>query len=190
MLVFKGALKAGRNIVTVNVDFMRTTNIEALYLIGDFGVSLDGRRRVLVDLPKTIGCRNYEDYNLPFYTGSMTYHLTPDQYRDKLDISEGDHIVLSQFNFTGGCAKVTFGGKTTVLGWNPYEADVTEAVRASEPIDVTIVGTRTNIFGDLHKECMDNYSMHESGLRGITFKMSRLNCYVFENIFQKALDIF
>lgn len=174
MKIPSGAFKTGRNIVTAKVDFMRTTNIEALYLIGDFGVSLDGRRRVLVDLPKSIGCRNYKDYNLPFYTGCMTYHLTPDYYRGKLDISEGNRIVLSPISFTGGCAKVTFGRKSIVLGWNPYEADVTEAVRASEPIDITIVGTRTNVFGNLHEECMDHYSLLESGLRGIVFKIQNL----------------
>ncbi|MBO5069773.1 MAG: hypothetical protein J6C37_05360 [Roseburia sp.] len=191
MKIPEGTLKTGRNIVAVNVDFMCTTNIEALYLIGDFGVSIDGRRRVLVDLPKTIGYRNYEDYNLPFYTGSMTFHLTPDMYRGKLDISSGDRIVLSPLDFTGGCAKVTTLGKTTVLGWDPYEADVTEAVRAAEPIDVTIVGTRRNVFGPLHQvpklvqphgpasfhtkgeKWTDDYSLFDSGLRGIALKIKK-----------------
>ena len=164
------ALKVGQNIVTIHVNFMRSTNIEALYLIGDFGVSLDVRRCRLTELPKTIGCRNYEHYNLPFYTGSMTFHLTPEQYKDKLDFSKGDRIVLSPVNFTGSCGKVTFENKTQVLGWDPYEADVTEAVRALKPIDVTIVGTRQNLFEFHYQQETDEYELLESGLRGIALK--------------------
>ena len=161
-------------------------------MLGDFGVSIDGRRRILVDLPEVIGCSNYENYNLPFYTGSMTYHLTPEQYQGKLDVWAGDRIVLTPMDYTGGCAKVTALGKTTILGWEPYEADVTEAVRAGEPIDVTIVGTRRNLFGPLHElpklpglcapisfvrtgeKWTDDYSLIDSGLKGILLKTEKV----------------
>lgn len=184
------ALKQGRNEVTVNVDFMRTTNVEALYLIGDFGVTLDVRKRTLVGLPTKIGCENFDKYNLPFYTGCMTYHLTPAMYKDILDDDgdRADRIVLSPASFRGGCVKVTALGKTTVLGWDPYEADVTEAYRQGAPIDVTVVGTRRNVFGPLHQfppqdgGCgpgnfvtggswwSDQYCFINSGLTGIILK--------------------
>ena len=190
MLIPAGALKLGRNEVTVDVTFMRTTNIEALYLIGDFGVDLDVRKRTLVALPDRIGCENYDKYHLPFYTGCMTYHLTPAMYKDILD-EDGEHadrILLSPASFRGGCVKVTALGKTTVLGWDPYEADVTEAYRKNAPIDVTVVGTRRNVFGPLHQfppqdgSCgpsnfvsfgsawSDEYCFIDSGLTGIVLK--------------------
>lgn len=185
-----GVLKEGRNLVTIDVTFMRTTNIEALYLIGDFGVALDGRKRTLVDVPSKVGCENYETYALPFYTGCMTYHMTPAQYQGLLGNMEetADRIVLSPASFTGSCVKVTALGKTTVLGWDPYEADVTQAVRAGAPIDVTVVGTRRNVFGPLHQlprldgaygpgnftttgaGWTDDYSLLDSGLTGLVLK--------------------
>ncbi len=193
MKVPAGTLKQGRNLVTVDVTFMRTTNIEALYLIGDFGVALDGRTRTLTDLPDQVGCENFEAYCLPFYTGCMTYHLTPEQYRGLLneDYETADRIVLSPLSFTGGCVKVTALGRTQVLGWDPYEADVTAAVRAGAPIDVTVVGTRRNVFGPLHQVprldgaygpgnfvtggqgWTDDYSLLDSGLTGIVLKAQR-----------------
>ena len=193
MHVPAGALVKGRNVVTMTVNFMRTTNIEALYLIGNFGVSLDGNRRTLVKMPEKIGCENLDRYDLPFYTGYMTYHLTPEQYAGVLgDAADtADRIVLSPASFTGGCVKVTALGKTTVLGWDPYEADVTEAYRAGAPIDVTVVGTRRNVFGPLHQipaldGCYgpgnfvtsgdywtDNYSLLDSALTGIVFKAQK-----------------
>jgi hypothetical protein len=187
------ALKLGRNAVTIEVNFMRTTNVEALYLIGDFGVTIDDRKRTLVAAPKKIGCENYENYNLPFYTGNMTYHLTPEQYRGILGEAgeSADRVMLSPASFTGGCVKVEALGKTTVLGWEPYEADVTEAYRCGAPIDVTVVGTRRNVFGPLHEEpknvggcgpCnfvtwggnwTDKYNLMDSGLTGITLKAQK-----------------
>ena len=170
MKIPAGALKLGQNFVTVQVDFMRTTNIEALYLIGDFGISLHGRHCTLTKLPQVIGCQNYENYNLPFYTGAMTYQLTPNQYKDMLDNSQGDRIVLSPVNFTGSCVIVSFENKTQVLGWDPYEADVTEAVKALKPINVTIVGTRKNLFECEYEEKTEKYKRIDSGLRGIALK--------------------
>ena len=190
MRIPDGVLKTGKNTVTVNVTFLRTTNIEALYLIGEFGVAIDGRRRTLVALPEAIGCENFEQYNLPFYTGAMTYHIPAERIKG-LQIADDERVVLTPVQFTGGCAKVTAAGKTTVLGWEPYEADVTEAVRAGEAIDVTIVGTRRNVFGPLHQavriaysygpgsfvttgdDWTDDYSLIDSGLRGIALKVQK-----------------
>ncbi len=188
-----GTLRVGRNVVTIDVTFMRTTNIEAIYLVGDFGVRLDGRLRTLVAPPTVIGCDNYAAYDLPFFTGNMTYHLTPELYKDILgaDAADADRIVLTPAAFTGGCAKVEALGKTTVLGWDPYEADITEAYRQNAPIDVTVEGVRTNVFGPLHEVAKpaghcgpgnfvtggenwtDNYSLLPSGLRGMVFKAQK-----------------
>lgn len=193
MYIPEGALRVGKNTVTIRVSFLRTTNIEALYLIGEFGVKPEGQTCRIVGLPERIGCENYETYGLPFYTGYMTYHVTPEQYRGVLGdgFSGEGRIVLSPESFTGGCVKVTAQGKTTVLAWEPYEADVTEAVRAGEPIDVTVVGTRRNVFGPLHQiprlagnygpgnfvtsgdGWTDDYSLLDSGLTGIVFKKQR-----------------
>lgn len=193
MKVPAGTLRIGRNTVTIDVTFMRTTNIEALYLIGDFGVAVDGKKRTLVALPEKIGCENYQNYHLPFYTGNMTFRLTPEMYAGVLgtDADGADRIVLTPKQFTGGCVKVTALGKSSVLGWDPYEADVSEAVRAGAPIDVTVEGVRTNVFGPLHEvakpagscgpenfvtggsQWTDNYSLLSSGLRGITLKAQK-----------------
>lgn len=190
MMIPEGALKIGKNTVTVDVTFMRTTNVEALYIVGDFGVRIEGRKRSLTASPELIGCENYASYGMPFYTGSITYRLTAEHYADVLgsDGNEADRIVISPEHFTGSCVKVTAHGKTTVLGWDPYEADVTEAYRAGAPIDITVVGTRRNLFGPLHQypvivgaygpgnfvtdgdAWMDGYSLIDSGLTGIVFK--------------------
>jgi len=193
MHIPSGALKLGRNEVTINVIFKRTTNIEALYLVGNFGVKIDGKKRTLVGTPGLMGCDNYSAYNMPFFTGNLTFTLTSEDYEGILGdaAKDADRIVLTPKEFTGGCVKVTAAGKTTVLGWDPYEADVTEAYRNGLPIYVTVEGVRTNVFGPLHQvpkpanycgpgsfvtrdeKWTDDYSLLRSGLRGFTFKTQK-----------------
>ena len=187
------ALQLGRNEVTIEVTFMSTTNVEALYLVGDFGVQIDGRKRTLVAAPTRMGCDNYAAYRMPFFTGGLTFELMPEVYQDLLGdaAKDADRIALTPKEWTGGCVKVTCGDKTTVLGWDPYEADITDAYRQGLPILVTVVGTRVNVFGPLHqipkpapscgpnsfvskgKHWTDDYSLLQSGLRGFTFKAQK-----------------
>lgn len=194
MYIPKDALKLGLNEVTVDVDFMRTTNVEAIYLAGDFGVRIEGvNNRVLCGTTEKIGCEDYENYNLPFYTGEITYNITPDTYERLLDaeFENAEKIVLTPKDFTGGCVKVEAMGETTVLGWEPYEADVTKAIKNKADIKVTVVGTRRNVFGPLHQipkiaesygpgnfisegeYWTDEYSLISSGIRGILFKAQK-----------------
>jgi hypothetical protein len=140
-----------------------------------------------------MGCDNYVAYDMPFFTGNLTFTLPAEAYKDILGdaAADADRIVLTPKDFTGGCVKVTAAGKTTVLGWDPYEADVTEAYRAGLPIEVTVDGTRINTFGPLHEvqkpgwacgpdsfltggdNWTDDYNLLESGLRGFTFKAQK-----------------
>ena len=150
MRIPRAYLKPGYNVVSYTVDFMRTTNLEALYLIGDFGVRLEGHTRALTTLPDTIGNGNLDTYGLPFYTGEVTYLLTPEKYAGQ-HVNGADRVLLSPTAFTGALVKVSVEGEEEqLLLWDPYTADVTEAVRAGKTIGVTVVGTRRNVFGPLH----------------------------------------
>ena len=189
MTVPTSLLKLGRNIVTVTCDFMRTTNLEALYLIGDFGVKIDGKSRTIVDLPAQIGFDRLENANLPFYTGEVTYILTPDKYDELGNLADSERVVLSPESFTGSLVRVCAEGiGEQRLCWDPYEADVTDAIKNRKTIKVSVVGTRRNLFGPLHlvpaiqsaygpghfvtegKSWSDDYVLIDSGLTGIALK--------------------
>ena len=186
MYVPEGALRQGRNVVTIKVNFMRTTNIEAIYLVGNFGVALsETNKRTLVEAPAQMGLGNYANYGMPFYTGSMTYRILPEMY-EGLELDEGDRVMISA-KFTGGCFKVITKSGTQTVGWDPWFADVTEAVKAGQSIDLCVVGTRKNVFGPLHQlpaiagACgpgnfvtggaawTDEYVLIDSGAEKITF---------------------
>lgn len=150
LAVPSGTLKKGVNIVNAKTQFMRTTNIECVYLIGNFGVKLDGKKKTLVNLPDKIGFENLVNYNLPFYTGLVSYVLKNEDIKAVLGETDGK-VVLSPKSFTGALVKVDIEGQDSILlGWDPYEADVTYAIRNNKDITVTLVCTRRNTFGPLH----------------------------------------
>lgn len=192
MRIPSSSLHIGKNEIKVNVSFMRTTNIEAIYLIGDFGVNICGNVSTLTSLAQRIGCDDYAAYNMPFYTGDLTFKLEYEDYKGIAEnIGISDRIVLTPDSFTGGCVKVCTDGHKQILGWDPYEAVVTDAVKKKLPIYVTVEGVRTNTFGPLHEipkpaeNCgpgnfvtsgdgwSDNYSLLSSGLRGFIFKSQK-----------------
>ncbi len=140
-----GVLKPGRNTVEIRVKFMRTTNIEALYLVGDFGVKIDQiNRRTLVPLPKTLGFGDLGQYALPFYTGNVTYKITPEMYEGIH--ADGKRLLLHPVAPYAGCFRIG----NAILAWDPYEADVTTLVQQKATIPLTVVGNRRNVFGPLH----------------------------------------
>lgn len=146
-----GVLKTGRNTVTVTTQFTRNTNVEALYLLGNFGVRTQGHAGTLTALPATLHFGSLADQGLPFYTGCLTYHLPGELWAaTRAALQPGDSVWLQPGRLNGALVRVTTPQGTTRLGWEPLEADITEAVRDGAEVQLTLVGTRRNTFGPLH----------------------------------------
>ncbi|MFR1518047.1 MAG: glycosyl hydrolase [Clostridia bacterium] len=191
MAVPAGLIQKGRNIVTFKTLFRRTTNIEALYLVGDFGVRIEGRRRILDRLPERIGFQNLREYRLPFYTGRITYRVPNTAFSA---FGHADRILLCTDGYRGSLVKVAplgnCGAKSQaeILAWEPYAADVTAWVKSGCDIGVTLVCSRRNVFGPLHllpAECSvygpehfvtkgenwsDDYALINSSIYGMTIR--------------------
>ena len=45
-----------------------------------------------------------------------------------------ERIFLTVPEFEGACLKVTAGGTTRVVGWQPYEVDITDALAETDEI--------------------------------------------------------
>lgn len=187
-------LKLGRNTMTVKTAFKRTSNIEALYLLGRFGVALEGHKKTVTGLPDRIGFGNLKDFRLPFYTGGVTYELTAEMLEEtRKKAAGGDRVVLSPESFTGSLFKVYADGELLQkVGWEPYEVEVTDALRAGKALSVELVGTRRNTFGPLHlvplldggygpehfvmtgDRWTDDYNLLDSGIHGgILFRVQK-----------------
>jgi hypothetical protein len=124
-------LQNGVNTVLLKTCYKENSNLEAIYLLGDFGVQLAGAVRKIVPRIGKLAIGDICPQCLPFYSGKITY---------KVPLPEGAKR-LRLPSIGGACANVN----GQVLGWDPFEAEVCGKV-----VDVEIILTRRNTFGPLH----------------------------------------
>ena len=172
------ALRSGTNELTLSADFRPDMNIEALYLLGDFGVRLDGPRKTLTKLPAQLAIGDVVPQGLPFYSGTITYHLPAPARKTR-----GQRLFLRVPEFSAACLRAKSGEDAEALiAWQPYETDLTRAGLDDGPVRLDAVLTRRNTFGPLHlvpmradaygpghfvtegKAWSHNYQLYPSGL--------------------------
>jgi hypothetical protein len=124
-------LMVGKNLIILKTRYKENSNLEAIYLLGDFGVQLAGAVRKIVPRIGKLEVGDICPQGLPFYSGKITY---------KVPLPEGAKR-LRLPSIGGACANVN----GQVLGWDPFEAEVCGKV-----VDVEIILTRRNTFGPLH----------------------------------------
>ena len=139
----EGLIRNGKNTLIVKTKFMTMTNVEAVYIIGKFGVKLNGMNKTLTALPNKVGLGNLDKYNLPFYSGRITYILDKESL-PKIEKGDSAHLVTEKFN--GSLIKVN----GNVVAWEPYITDITEELLSGADIEVQLVCSRRNTFGPLH----------------------------------------
>ncbi len=133
-------LQNGVNAVLLKTRYTEKSNLEAIYLLGNFGVQLDGTVRQIVPMVGKLETGDLCAQGLPFYSGAVRYRVPLPQGARKIRLPE----------IGGACAKVN--GR--ILGWDPFEAEVSGAEGFA---DVEVVLTRRNTFGPLHDAVRDRY---------------------------------
>jgi len=137
------AVKPGKNIITMKTTFTRTSNMEAIYLLGAFGVQVEGVKETITTLPEKLTLGDLADQKLPFYTGPVTLHMPV--------AGEADKVCLQAAGFTGAAIRVDTGAdEPQTMKWDPWQADVTNAAKNGGVAHVTLVPTRRDTFGPLH----------------------------------------
>lgn len=128
-------LKTGENKISIQMDYYKTSGIEAIYLLGDFGVELKKGHPVITELPATLKTGDITCQGLPFYSGSVIYYL-------ESALSGKTQVTVKDF---GGALVKLLGKEEEILAFPPYRAEI-ENLRGIE-----VVLTRRNTFGPLHE---------------------------------------
>jgi hypothetical protein len=178
-----GTLKVGHNQILLSMDYMAPqrssldamkrygTEIESIYLVGDFAVaatpsenplkeSQKYRDHLLVSRPVYSMSRfaiTKEDSSFdndlvlkgyPFYAGSFslknTFHLQK--------VSKKDKYFISFPSFEAIVLKVRINGKEFLpLVYSPWEIDISEAISAGDnTIEITLINSLRNLLGPHH----------------------------------------
>ncbi len=141
-------LREGVNEIVAAIDFTESDDLEAMFLLGSFGVSLDRYQPALDVLPAKLKLGNWVSQKLPFYSAGVTYRRTL-----SVDVQPGDRVFLEVPKWAGTCARVVSGGRELgLLAWPPYEADVTDAfINGKIDLGIHVISSRRNCFGPLHQ---------------------------------------
>ena len=137
-------LRAGENELTLQAAFTPDLNLEAAYLLGDFGVRLSGLEKHLTALPSVLRAGDTVPQGLPFYGAGIGYRLTLPQP------APGNRLVLRfpECPLDAACVEITDGRDTRMVAFAPYAADVT--AMAGREVQLRYILTRRNTFGPLH----------------------------------------
>lgn len=137
-------LPKGRVTVEITTPFTLRGRTEWVYVLGDFGVRVEGRRVIACPGKQTLDFGDITRQTLPFYTGNITYHTA---YTE----TEGKTRTLQIPAFGGALARVSVDGRDAgVIAVSPYCADLGFLEKGEHRIDITLFGTRFNGFGPLH----------------------------------------
>ncbi len=128
------ALKKGRNVITLGGGFCTDDGLEAIYLLGDFGVKLP---KTLSKLPETLTAGDIAPQGLPFYTGGIRY---------RTGVKEGNYT-LSFPRLGGAVMKVEGGANVQTLAFAPYCCHV----ELKDELVLELIFPRRNTFGPLHQ---------------------------------------
>ena len=142
-------IKPGENLLELSIPYGRKTDVEVVYIIGDFGVTVQGIHCGLTAPVKALAFGDITRQGLPFYGGNITYHLKAESKNGSLDIEASC--------YRGHLLRVTVDGiDRGVIAFSPYRLCIDNLNDGVHKIDLTYFGSRINTFGQLHQINRDN----------------------------------
>jgi hypothetical protein len=141
------ALQDGTNTLELRCRYREGVDLEAVYLLGAFGVRTGPASRVtLTELPARLGVGDWTRCGLPFYSGRV---------RLQLPVGPARRLALAPLGAATLVMKNPATAKSQILPWAPFECDLHGLADARDIVEVEWVLTRRNTFGPLHLTPMD-----------------------------------
>ncbi len=132
-----GSLHTGQNTLRLECDYSDGLNLEACYLLGKFGVRVEGHECRITGLPDKVDTQPLCEQGFPFYAG-------------KIKLFTGVKSGLCKLKFPqirGAYCEADFGREKDIIAFAPYES---QARTVTEELTFTLCLTRRNTFGPLH----------------------------------------
>ena len=135
----------GVNRLSIKIPFCRKTNLEWMYILGEFGVRVAGDEAVIVKAADTLRFGSIVTQGFPFYTGNIHYEL-------EASLPEGQACVYLEVpHFTAPVLEVAVDGKPAgIIAYAPHKLCLGALKGGVHTIEVTAFGNRFNGFGTIH----------------------------------------
>jgi len=143
------AIKVGTNVIEMQIPYGKKTDVEACYLLGDFGVQVAGVHGTLTPPVKALAFGDITRQGLPFYGGNLTYHMEVESATDTLTVGAS--------YYRGHLLRVAVDGADAgVIAYAPYVVTAKNLTPGKHKVDLTYFGSRVNTFGQLHRNDRTN----------------------------------
>ena len=137
-------LRPGENILIAEMPYYNKFNVEAMYLLGDFGVKVAGRHCMLTAPVQKLAFGDVCTQGLPFYGASITYKMP-------VTISKDCSLKVSVTQFRCPVMSVALDGRECGnIALSPYELVIKDVAAGEHLLEITAFGNRINSFGTLH----------------------------------------
>ena len=159
------ALAPGKHELRLRREYRDETNVERLFLLGDFGVELAGTEATLTSPVRALHFGSVTEQGLPFYSGNVTYLLPFErQTAEHCAVRFPSRRKMAEQSWpTFAARECEFAGFAGVLldvkldgipmgdvAFAPYELDLGMVSPGKHELAVTVYGSRANSFGALH----------------------------------------
>ncbi len=137
-------LKKGVNRLELRFPFVRRTNPEACFILGDFNVEVRGCKTRITAPEKNLAFGSVAKQGLPFYGGNITYVLPVEAPKDcDLEVHIG--------KYKGAHCTVSLdGGEAQAVSFMPSNARFRKVTKGAHTLRITLYGHRGNTFGAVH----------------------------------------
>ena len=146
----------GINTIRAATDFLWDTEIENIYIFGDFAIGSEQDGFPIIKEPKTLETGDWCSQGYPFYSGSIIYTMEiplqkEDSARYEIDLSDAEGSI---FNLTVNNVEVG------AISFPPFRGDITGALKNGDnTIEIEVVGSLRNILGPHHHRAGDNLEL-------------------------------
>ena len=137
--------KIGKGIheLIVEIPYNSKVNIEAMFLLGEFTVSVTGRDQVLKEAKQKASFSDITTQGYPFYGGNITYKIP--------FISNGGEVSVRANMFRAPVLKAIVDGEIAGhIAFSPYEVSLGKLDAGEHTLELVVFGNRVNTFGTLH----------------------------------------
>jgi hypothetical protein len=142
-------IKAGTNVLELNLPYGKKVDVEACYLLGDFSIKVQGTCCTLAAPVKSLAFGDISRQGLPFYGGNLTYHLEAECR--PTEGSQTGSLTIEATSYRYMLLKVAVDGKDQgIIAYAPYRLTIEGLSPGPHKIDLTGFGCRINTFGQLH----------------------------------------
>ncbi len=141
-----GKIQKGKNILEVWIPYADWTQVENMYLLGDFGVRTAGKRTWITEPVRTLEFGDICSQGLPFYGGNLVL-------RGTFMVSEEERGIwaVQTSKFRNPLIRCRLDGKDKgVIALSPYGVSLGMLEAGLHTLEFRIFGNRVNTFGPVH----------------------------------------